>query len=333
LGFVGSHLVQKLVELGNEVSVIDITDPEETTNPHISFHKVDIRNLEQIKKLSQNIDYIFHTAALVPISKAEKFFDEVNAYGTRNILIAALENNVESVVYISSSAVYKIPKKGVIITEEYPIEPHTSYGEAKYHAEQICFEYMKKGLPVSIIRPRTILGTHRLGIYSILFDWILNNKKVFILGDGSNKFSYVSIPDLIESMILSAKKGGGEIFNISTDKYGTYRGDLEDLIEYAESKSTIVSVNASLCRIILKILDKWNLSPLAEWHYDTIDKEYVFDISKAKKLLGWHPQDSNKKMFHESYDWFRENYDSLNVGTTHKTKLNPKILDLVSKLS
>lgn len=332
-GFAGSHIINRLLELKNNVISIDIAEPSKEIKSKIDFKKIDIRDFDDVKKACKDVDHIFHNVALVPISKADKLYDQVNAGGTKNILQAALENNVKSVVHLSSSAVYKIPKKGDVISEDFTIEPVSSYGEAKYHAEEICFEYMKKGLSISIIRPRTMLGADRLGIYSILFDWILNNKKVYILGDGSNKFSYISIKDLVEAIILCTEKGLGEIFNISTNVYGSYRSDLEELIQYAGSKSKIIPINASFCRTILKILDKINLSPLAEWHYKTVDKEYVFDISKAEKILGWKPKDSNKKVFRESYDWFKENYHSLKkTGTTHTTKLDPKIFRIINRL-
>ena len=76
-----------------------------------------------------------------------------------------------------------------------------------------------------------------------------------------------------------------------------------------------------------------NLSPFSEWHYSIIDKEYVFDISKAQKILGWTPKKSNKELFQESYDWFVNNYKNLNtIGTTHTTKLSPKIFKLIDKI-
>jgi nucleoside-diphosphate-sugar epimerase len=300
---------------------------------NVEFINVDIRKKEDVKKICKDIDYVFHTVALVPISKADKAFDEVIAGGTENLIEAAMYHNVQSIVHLSSTSVYKIPKRGDVIDENYPLVPVAAYGRAKYHSEKICLKYMDKGVPISIIRPKTILSPNRLGIYSLLFDWIMHDNPIFILGDGNNKYSYISTSDLTEAMILSAEKGIGEIFNISTDRYGTYREDIEDLIAYTNSKSKVISINATLCRGILKILDKLKLSPFSEWHYSIIDKEYVFNIAKAKRILGWTPHDSNQKMFRDSYDWFKENYDSLNkVGTTHTTKLNPKIFGMIKRL-
>jgi len=332
-GFVGTHLVKKLLELGNTVRIFDIAAPDKSIVNDVEFCNADIRNLDDVKNTCKNIDYVFHTVALVPISKADKIFDDVNAGGTKNIIEASLHHGIQSIMHLSSTSVYQIPKRGDVMDEHYPIKPVGYYGKAKYHSEEICLEYIKKGAPISIIRPKTILGPNRLGIYSILFDWIMHDNPIFIFGDGNNKYSYISISDLIEAMILSAEKGIGDIFNIATDRYGTYRGDIEDLIEYAGSKSKIYSINATLCRNILKFLDKLKLSPLSEWHYSIIDKEYVFDISKAKKVLGWTPKDSNQKMFKESYDWFKENYHFLNKeGTNHTSKLNPKIFKIINKL-
>lgn len=331
-GFVGTHLVKKLLELGNSVRVIDIEEPEESIKSQIEFSRIDIRNFSDVQKACKDIDYIFNAVALVPISKADKLFEEVNAGGTKNILEASISSNVKSVVHLSSTSVYKIPKRGDVIDENYQLEPVGAYGRAKYCAEKICTEYMKK-IPISIIRPKTILGPNRLGIYSLLFDWILHNKPIFIMGDGNNLYSYISISDLVDAIVLSAEKGDGETFNIATDRYGTYRDDIVDLIKYAGSSSKIHCINADLCRGILKILDKANLSPLSEWHYSIIDKEYVFDISKAKRILGWIPKDSNQKMFRESFDWFKDNYNLLNkTGTTHRTKLDPKIFGLINRL-
>lgn len=332
-GFVGTHLVKKLLDLGNEVKVLDVVKPDKSIADKVEFWNVDIRDIHNVKKTCKNVDYVFHTVALVPIAKADKIFDDINAGGTKNIIEASIHHGVQSIMHLSSTSVYQIPKRGDVMDENYPINPVGFYGKAKYHSEEICLKYIEKGTPISIIRPKTILGPNRLGIYSILFDWIMHNNPIFIFGDGNNKYSYISINDLLEAILLSAEKGSGEIFNIATDRYGTYRGDIEELINYANSKSKVYSINASVCRSILKILDKLKLSPLSEWHYSIIDKEYVFDISKAKKILGWVPKDSNQKMFQDSYNWYKENHHLISkVGLNHTSKLNPKIFKIINKL-
>ncbi|MAG08676.1 epimerase [Candidatus Woesearchaeota archaeon] len=334
-GFFGTHLVRKLLEKKRKVRVFDIAEPEEGVRGKVEFFKGDIRDFDSVNKTCKNIDVVYHTVAVVPISKAGKKFDEINAGGTRNILEAALRNKVKSFVHISSTAIYKVPKKGDVITEDYPIMPVGDYGRAKYHAEKICFEYMKKGLNITILRPRTIIGTGRLGIFSILFDWIRRGKNIYILGNGNNLFSYVSASDLAEASILASKKGFGLFLNIGAEEYGTFKGDLKKLVRYAKSKSRFVTINAELTRLILQVLDKIGLSPLTEWHYKTVDKEYVFDVSKAKKVLGWKPKDSNERMFKDTYDWYLKNYKQLDkrIGTTHRFSAKQGILKLLKLFS
>ena len=116
-GFVGTHLSKRLLSMGHDVRIMDISEPEKSISDQVEFLKTDIRDKDQVKKGCKEIDYVFHAVALVPISKADKLFNEVNAGGTKNILEAAKESNVESVVHLSSTSVYKIPKRGDLMTD------------------------------------------------------------------------------------------------------------------------------------------------------------------------------------------------------------------------
>jgi len=102
-GFVGTHLVKKLLELGNSVRVLDITEPDKSIATNVEFCNVDIRNMNDVKKTCKDIDYVFHTVALVPIAKADRIFDEVNAGGTKNIIEASVHHGVQSIVHLSST--------------------------------------------------------------------------------------------------------------------------------------------------------------------------------------------------------------------------------------
>ena len=155
-GFVGSHLTKQLLDLGSNVKIIDIEEPNPSIRKDVEFFNIDIRNSVELNNVCKNVDYVFHTVSLVPISKADKQFESVNANGTKNIINAAKNQNVESIVHLSSTSVYKIPKRGDIINENYPLKPVASYGRSKFLAEKICLEYIENDIPISIIRPKTL---------------------------------------------------------------------------------------------------------------------------------------------------------------------------------
>ena len=148
-------------------------DVEMTYLTHkISFgksHQLDILQKEDAINLIQKInpDVLVHNTALVSVDLCEtdkKLANSINVEGTKNILKAALETGVKKVIYTSSSAVFGIPDNNPVTTNTLP-NPLEAYGKAKYEAELICKEYVEKGLDITIIRPRTILGQGRLGIF------------------------------------------------------------------------------------------------------------------------------------------------------------------------
>lgn len=328
-GFLGNHLVKALLRKGYNVRILDIRKPDKSVINDVDFRQVDVRDFKKVADVVDGMEIVFHTLAVIPMSKAGKGFNDINYGGTRNVLEASLKKKVRKVVHISSSAVYRIPEKGDVIDENFSIKPVGIYGKSKWKAETACFEYIKKGLPITIIRPRTILGTERLGIFSILFEWIKNDKKVFMLGSGNNLFSYISIDDLVDACIKAEDKGNNMVFNIGNDDYGTMKDDIYELIKYAKSKSEVVPLNAAFVRFMLKLLDIVKLSPFSDWHYQTIDKEYVFDLTRAKKILSWKPKDSNKKILRETYDWYLKNYKNVKIGTSHKFAPSKRLIKIM----
>jgi nucleoside-diphosphate-sugar epimerase len=143
------------------------------------------------------------------------------------------------------------------------------------------------------------------------------------------------VNDLAEAMLLMSQKAGSEIFNIGTEKFDTLKNDLQGLIDYANTGSKIVSINPAIAMNLLKILDKFNLSPLADWHYLSYHKDFYFDINKAKTILGWQPTYGNQDMLIESYKWYIENFKNveLQFGTTHRKSVRQKLLKILRDLS
>ncbi len=299
-GYLGSSLINFILPKVSSVTNFDIIRPGQNYN-NVKYIKGDITNFENIKEASKNIDVIFHNVAKVPITKNKGLFTKVNQIGTKNLLEAAKINNVKKIIYVSSSAVFGIPSK-VPVLETDPRNPIEAYGLSKKNAEDLCFEYIKKGLDISIIRPRTILGENRLGIFSILFEWINKDQNVPILNNGENFYQFIHINDLNDAIFKSSLISGAEVFNIGAEKFGTMYETINSVILHAKSGSRIKDIDKNIFLNTAYFLSKINLIPLQEYHFKVYGKSVYFDISKAKKILNWQPQFSNTESIIASYD-------------------------------
>ena len=125
--------------------------------------------------------------------------------------------------------------------------PAESYGHAKLAAEWACLDAVRKGLDVSIVRPRTILGHGRLGIFGILFEWVADGADIFVLGDGSNRYQFVHADDLAEVCVLAGAKAGPEVFNAGTDRFGTMREVVDALTATAAWRRTGLAAPTLSC--------------------------------------------------------------------------------------
>ena len=326
----GITLVRELVQEGYRPRVMDIHDLNDVElEGSTEFIKGDVRDAETVARACRDVDTVFHLAAAVLPIRGKKNYTSTNAGGVRNVLESASENRVNQVVHISTSAIFGIPTQ-LPVTESSEFKPMGYYGNAKFQGEQEIKRYQEKGLRVCILRPRTIIGTERLGIFHILFDWIKAGKRIPIIGSGNNIFQFVSARDVVSASLLAAKAESNEAFNLGAEEYSTVRSDMEALVKYAGTGSKVVSIPAPFVKASLQALDLLRLSPLMDWQYKVADKPFYFDITKAKQLLAWQPQDSNVQMFTDSYDWyvqnFRESADS--YGSTHRQAVRQRVLRL-----
>lgn len=333
-GFLGVHLARRLIKDKQSVTLFDIADLDaRDLLGKVKVIKGDIRKFSSIDKAVKLHDYVVHAAAALPIQRAKKTIYSVNIDGTRNVLEACLHRKVKRVIFISSTAVYGVPKN-LPEKEDSPSDPIGYYGESKVAGEQLCLEYFKKGLSLNIFRPKTFLGTERLGVFELWFDAIYNGRRVYILGNGNNKYQLLAVTDLVDAIIKALfTKVDGEIFNLGAGKFGNWRQDLGQLISYNKSKSKIISFPSFPSQLILAILEKLRLSPISAWHYKTMPVDSYASIDKAEKLLKWRPKKSNSELLLESYLWYKKNRGEVKnrIGNTHRVGWNFKILNLISK--
>ena len=329
-GYFGSLLRDRLCERRQTVRVFDLADTDDRTK-EVDFVQGDIRDAARVAEALKNCDTIYHCVAQVPLAKDKELFHSVNVHGMENLLRAALEAKVRKVIYVSSSAVFGAPRSNPV-TEATPPSPGEAYGQAKLEGEALCHDYAQRGLDVTIIRPRTIMGHGRLGIFQILFEWIREGYNVPVLGRGDNIYQFVHADDLAEACILAAARPGPTTYNCGAAKFGTMREALENLCAHAKTGSRVRSVPMSPAVGLMQLTSALGLSPLGAYHALMYGRSLYFDIGKAQRELNWQPRFSTDEMFAQSYDWYLANRETilrLRSASHHRSPVKQGILSLV----
>ena len=227
-GFIGSNIVKKLVVRGDDVTVIDNlnTGKEEnliSVKDKIVFFNDNILNLDLLEKQTQNIDGIFHQAALASVqdsfSKPEEY-QSVNVNGTENILKLAKKNHFK-VVYASSSSVYGNPEK-IPIKESDSKNPINPYAETKLEKERLAIKYSEMGVKVIGLRYFNVFGKGQskeyAGVLKLFLERIRDKLPPKINGNGSQFRDFVYVEDVADANILSMdSEVNHEFFNVGTN--------------------------------------------------------------------------------------------------------------------
>lgn len=331
-GFVGGHIVERLLEQGADVRVFDQHPPEIGTD-EVEFVEGDICDTEAVRDAMEGVDVIYHNVALVPVTKAGSRFREVNIKGTKTAVEAAEASRADRFVHMGSSSVYSLAD--VPIDENSPLQPKGAYSRSKLRSDEIVLG--ADGIESVVIRPRTVVDRRRAGIFQILFDWVSRGKRVYTVGTGDNLFQMVSGRDLADAAICAATADAapGEIYNVGTDDFSTMREAYEDLIEHANTGASVSGLPGGPTKFGMWLLDTLDLSPLTTFHYKTIDKDFYFDISKAKNELEWEPQDSNADCMRRGYDWYVEHGQDRSTDASEGHRKAPElgVLKFLRKLS
>jgi nucleoside-diphosphate-sugar epimerase len=322
-------LASQLIERGHRVRVLDLQDASDRP-ANVEFVLGDIRDAGAVAQAVDGVDVVFHNVAQVPLARDPELFNEVNVTGTQVLLDACASAETSKVVHTSSSAVFGVPARNPV-DEDTPPSPAESYGWAKYEAELLCHRAAARGLDVSIIRPRTILGHGRLGIFSIIFDWVADGADVFVLGKGDNTYQFVHAYDLADACIRAGEREGPRTYNIGAAEFGTMRQALEGLIAHAGTRSKVRSLPAGPTTLAMRTSATLKLTPFAPYHWIMYGKSLWFDIGRAKRELEWQPKYSTDQMFAESYDWFLANRDDPAEASEHRKPVQQGILSLAKR--
>jgi len=319
-GFIGSHLIEKLLKLNFKVKVFVqynsfnsvgwLSNLKKKDFLKLEIFFGDVRDFDSVSHAMQKSDYVFHLAALIAIPysyRSPSSYIDTNITGTLNVMQAAKKNNIKKVIHTSTSEVYG-SAQFVPITEHHPLVGQSPYAASKIGADQIAISVNRSfGVPLVIIRPFNTFGPRqslRAVIPTIINQFIRKTKKIYLGNiNTSRDFNYVE--DICDGFICALKSGlhKGEIFNLATGKDIKIKEVIQKLEKITKHKPEI-------------IIQKKRIRPL-----DSEVNRLVGSNSKAKRLLKWKPEYQGligfEKSLIKTYQWYEENQEIYNNNFLH----------------
>jgi nucleoside-diphosphate-sugar epimerase len=316
-GFIGQRLVSRLTSEGHHCLCL-VRNHSKTRSifkeGNIGLISGDIRNKIELGAYKNKIDMVVHLAALMghdsPSKEAFKKFRSVNVEGTKNIIDACMEMNVNKFIHFSSTAAMGLLTNNVV-NEKTICKPYTPYQISKYESELVANEYYEKyGFPAVILRPSMVYGPGFTGDFLTMAKVV---KKGFFpkIGFGKNLMPALYIDDLIDGIMSAIERANiGDTYIISSEK--SY--PLEEVINIISSE---IGVN---CRnifipVIIALLGSWvleksyrliNQKPIVTYrNIKSTVTDRIFDIKKAKEILGFKQKVSIQEGLNKTIEYFK----------------------------
>lgn len=283
-GFIGSHIVDRLVDNGINVRVLDnlstgnLSNIQRHINGKVDFIEGDIKNVETVRDCVKGVDAVTHLAAIVSVPFSitnPKITFETNVDGTNNLLSASAKERIGKFLLISTCAVYGEPKY-LPVDEKHPTNPLSPYAESKLLAEKACLTYQEKNLLKTIIfrlfnvyGPRQGLNDYS-GVITKFIDRARQTSPLVVYGDGSQTRDFVHVSNVVEAALhaLDNPAAEGEIFNIGT-------GNPVNIQELAQTISNLTG----------------SKQPITHENERAGDIKHSYaNITKATEILGYNPK-------------------------------------------
>ncbi len=301
-GFIGSHLVDALINQGHHVVVLDnfSTGKRERINAQARVFEADIRDFKNIKPIFNGVDCVFHLAAQPSVQFSIDYpveSNENNLAGTLNVLVAASQMGAKKVIYSASSAAYG-DQENMPLIETLAANPQNPYALQKHAGEIYCRLFSKlHNLPTVCLRyfnvygPRQSAESAYAGVVGAFIQQILSGQPMAIVGDGQQSRDFIYVGDVVRANILAMQDdqlGGGEIINVGS-----------------EAATTI----NELAQTVLNIASELNISTTAESIIHVVSRvgdvrQSLANISKARHLLKWEPNTELKEGLKNTFKYF-----------------------------
>lgn len=329
-GFLGINLCRHLLGRGIALRSMDVAPFDYPEQHAIEVMCADIRDAAAVDRALSGVDTVVHCAAALPRAMAAEIHS-TNVDGTRLLLERAAQARVRRFVFISSTAVYGIPRHEPI-TETDPLQGVGAYGESKILAERCCVEARAGGLCVPILRPKTFVGPERLGVFELLYQWAYEGRNFPVLGSGDNPYQLLDVEDLCEVIDRCCRIDAAianDTFNVGAAQFGSMRDNVQAVLDRAGHGAHVVTLPKRPAVWMLRLLQMLHLSPLYPWVYDTAGRESWVAIERLQQRLHYTPQFSNRAALIRNYDWYVAHRAEFSgkTGRTHRLPWNHGVLE------
>jgi nucleoside-diphosphate-sugar epimerase len=316
-GFTGKNLLKYLLDNGKKVRVI-VRDKsklgELASHPNIDVLVGSISDKEIVDASMKGIKKVFHVAAIFRTSGIpDQVYWDTHVKGTELLMQAALNEGVERFVHTSTVGVHGDVGNEIQSNEQSPYSPGDIYQVTKLEAEKKVHEfYEKHGLPLVVIRPTAIYGPGDLRLLKLFK--IASHKISLVIGEGKIKYHMVYIDDLIQGYMLASEveEAIGEAFIIGGDEVLSLNELLSTISDVLNKSKTKIHLPVRPFQILGTVMEKIFIPlgispPIYRRRVDFFTKSRYFDISKANKVLNFHPKTSVKEGIKKTTEWYKAN--------------------------
>ena len=313
-GLLGRHLVSALKDRGMEVRILDLTSPPGGLES-VEFVKGDVSNAATVYEACRGCEAVFHLAGRMPQARLSKDgFWQVNVGGTKNVAEGCLRHKVPALIFASTIEIYGA-QKNFPIREDSPKLFTGIYSRNKWECEQMLLEYRKNhGLKVSMMRMPMIMGAgfyHEKAALSMMRR-VHSGKPLPLPGGPDIPFTIVAASDVADAFIAAfeRKEADGEAFNISAGPAEPTREFFSHFIKTVGSTSRIAQIPHWIMPPIVYLAVKFDISlPMTDTPAELLPFSLTggdYDISKARKILGYEPKKDALSALVETYRWALE---------------------------
>lgn len=307
-GLLGRELMRQMGAAGLAARGVDIVSTNDA-----AVQRGDLLDPAVCRRVCDGVETVIHAAARqhhsdMPRWGRRRFF-HANVIMTENLVDAAIAAGVRQFVFVSSDMVYGIPRGRTFreTDEPHPIGP---YGSSKLASERACEGAADRGVAVTILRPRLIIGPGRLGVLTKLFDRVRSGRSVPVFGTGHHRYQMVAVSDVATACILAVQRRIDGVFNLGSDRVPSVRELLTELCRRAGSPSRVLSLPRHAAGAVLWALHGVRFSPLSPEQFRIADVDYVLDTTRAREQLGWTPEFNDTDMLIGAYESYRAGFDN-----------------------